>query len=137
MSGTVKITGVDEVIAKLEAKFSKGRVSRIENNALRIAGRLMAVRLKQAVASYRDTGKTVIEITTGSARTRGGVKSISIGWSGSGSGQRWRLVHLNEFGYTRWGRSYSPRGMGQIQGAFDSSKDAVKQLERYELERLL
>jgi len=137
MSSTVEIKGMDEVLAKLEAKFSKGRVSRIENNALRIAGRLMAVKLKQAVASYRDTGATVMEITVGNPKGGRTVRKISIGWSASGSGQRWRLVHLNEFGYTRWGRSYSPNGMGKIQGAFDSSKDAVKVLQRHELERLL
>ena len=66
----------------------------------------MAVNLKNAVSSYRDTGKTVIEVTTGKPRLRGGVRTINVGWSGSGSGQRYRLVHLNEFGYTRYGKRY-------------------------------
>lgn len=134
---SVEIRGMDEVLAKLDEKFKPSRVSRIENNALNVAGRLMAVNLKRAVSSYRDTGKTVIEVTAGKARTRGGVKNIKIGWSGDGSGQRYRLVHLNEFGYTRNGKSYSPRGMGKIQNAYDSSRDEIKALMKHELEKLL
>lgn len=134
---SVDVRGVDEVLAKLEEKFKPSKLAKIENEALRIAGRLMAVNLKNAVSSYRDTGKTVIEVTAGKPRLRGGVRTINVGWSGSGSGQRYRLVHLNEFGYTRYGKRYSPNGIGKIQKTFDSSKNSVKSLERHELEKLL
>ncbi len=134
---SVEISGMNEVLAKLDEKLSPSRLSRVENEALNVAGRLIAVKLKRAVASYRDTGKTVIEVTVGKARLRGGVRNIKIGWSGNGSGQRYRLVHLNEFGYTRNGKSYSPRGMGKIQAVYDSSKEEVKELQKHELEKLL
>ena len=50
---TVKFKGVDEVINKLAEKFSPAKLNRIENDALRVAGRRVAVELKNAVASYR------------------------------------------------------------------------------------
>lgn len=131
---TVKFTGVDEVISKLAEKLSPAKLTRAENSALRVAGRRVAVELKNAVASYKDTGKTVLQVSVGNPRSRGGVRTIKIGWH---AGDRWRLVHLNELGYTRFGKTYSPRGMGKIQGAYDSAREPAKVLERAELKKLL
>lgn len=131
---TAKFEGFDEVINKLTEKFSPAKLSRVENAALRVAGRRVAVELKNAVASYKDTGKTVLQVSVGNPRSRGGVRTIKIGWH---AGDRWRLVHLNELGYTRFGKTYSPRGMGKIQGAYDSSRGPAKELERAELKKLL
>lgn len=128
---------MDEVLANMEKKLGSRSVTRYSNEALNVAGRYMAVRLKSAVSSYRDTGATVNEVTVGQARLKGGVRTIKIGWDGSGSKQRYRLVHLNEFGYTRFGRSYSPRGIGKVQNAYESSKQPMKALEKHELEKLL
>ena len=97
----------------------------------------MSSKLKSAVSSYRDTGATVDEVTVGKPRSKGGMRTISVGWDGGGSKQRYRLVHLNEFGYTRFGRSYSPRGMGKVQNAFDSAKQPMKDIEKKTLEKLL
>jgi len=134
MKVTAEITGVDEVLDKLAEKFSPAKLARVENAALRVAGRRVAVELKNAVASYRDTGQTVLQVSVGDPRSAGGIRRIKIGWH---AGSRWRLVHLNEFGYTRGGRTYSPRGMGKIQGAYDSSREPAKELQRHELEKLL
>lgn len=134
---TVNIRGMDEVLANMEKKLGTRAVTKYSNSALNVAGRYMAVKLKAAVSSYRDTGATVNEIVAGKPKLKGGVRTIQIGWDGSGSKQRYRLVHLNEFGYTRFGRSYSPRGFGKVQNAYDSSKTAMKELERHELEKLL
>jgi hypothetical protein len=133
----VEVKGVEDVLAKLEAKFAPGRVSRIENDALRVGGRLVAVNVKNYVSSFRDTGKTVQEVTVGSPKGGRGHRTIRVGWSPDGSGQRWRLEHLNEFGYTRWGRSYHPRGMGRLQAAYDASKGPAKEIQRSQLEKLL
>ncbi|MGJ3814870.1 hypothetical protein ACLOCQ_03615 [Lactiplantibacillus plantarum] len=131
---TVKFTGVDEVINKLSQKLSPAKLNRAENDALRVAGRRVAVELKNAVASYRDTGQTVLQVSVGNPHSLGGVRTIKIGWH---AGSRWRLVHLNELGYTRFGKTYHPRGMGKVQGAFDSSRGPAKALEEAELRKLL
>lgn len=134
---TVEIKGMNEVLANLEKKLGDRALSKVSNQALNVAGRYMAVQLKSAVGAYRDTGATVNEITVGKAKKLGGVRKISIGWAGDGSKQRWRLVHLNEFGYTRFGRSYNPRGFGKIQQAYKQSQSPMKELEKHELEKLL
>lgn len=134
---SVTIRGMDEVLANMEKKMGAKAVAKYSNDALRVAGRYMAVKLKAAVSSYKDTGKTVVEVTVGNPRLRGGVRQIRIGWDGGGTGQRYRLVHLNEFGYTRFGRSYSPRGSGKVQNAFDAARQPMKELQKHELEKLL
>jgi len=128
---------MDEVLSNLEKKLGTRAVNKVSKEALNIAGRYMAVQLKSAVSSYRDTGATVNEIVVGKSKMVGGVRKISIGWAGDGSKQRWRLVHLNEFGYTRFGRSYNPRGFGKIQQAYKQSQNPMKALEKHELEKLL
>lgn len=135
--GDVTIRGMDEVLEKMEKKLGSAAVAKYSNQALQVAGRYMAVQLKNAVASYRDTGATVHEVVVGKSKLKHGTRLVHIGWDGSGSGQRYRLVHLNEFGYTRFGRSYSPRGSGKVQNAWDSSKTKMKELEKHELEKLL
>ncbi|WP_039638795.1 hypothetical protein [Lacticaseibacillus casei] len=122
---------------RLANLFLQFTVAKYINNALTIAGRYAVVELKQAAASYRDTGATVNEITAGKPRLRGGVRNIKIGWSGDGSKQRWRLVHLNEFGYTRNGRTYAPRGIGKIRSSYDEMQPKLKELEAAELRKLL
>lgn len=137
MANGVTFTGWDETIRKLEEKASPAKAGRIENAALRAGAKVFEAHIKHAVAGYMDTGATFNEVTAGKPRLRSGHRSVKIGWRGDGSKQRWRLVHFNEFGYTRFGRTYSPRGMGKVQGAFDSSKEAAKRAQVNELKRLV
>lgn len=132
-----KVTGVTEVISKLEHKFSRGRLTRIEKQALKRSGNYIKVNLRHSVAYYRDTGATMREVMYSTPRNRYGKVSLRVGWKGNGSMQRWRLVHLNEFGYTRNGRTYSPRGMGAVQRAYASTRDHAKEMIYDELKRVL
>ena len=134
---SVDVEGLDEVVNKLSEKFSERKLAKVENDALRLSGRLTAVKLKQAVSSYRDTGATVIEIVAGKPRLRDAGRTINVGWNGDGSKQRWRLVHLNEWGYTRNGKSYRPRGVGKVQQAYEDVKQPAIDLTKKELEKLL
>lgn len=134
---SVKITGVEEVLDKLEKKFSQSKMTQVEKRALSVAGKLTAIRLRTAVNSYRDTGATVREVKVSTPRRKDGQVQLKIGWAGDGPKQRWRIVHLNEFGYTRNGKTYAPRGLGVIKKAYDSSKDFATQMEIYELRKAL
>ena len=137
MSGAfvnVNVTGVDEILKELEQRLSPAKVTRISNQALRVVGQYGVMKLKTAVSSYRDTGKTVNEITATKPRKSGGGRMIKIGWSGDGT--RWRLVHLNEFGYTRFGKTYSPRGFGKIQSVEDDLGKHAEEVIAYELKVL-
>lgn len=137
MSGAfvnVNVTGVDEILKELEQRLSPAKVTRVSNQALRVVGQYGVMKLKTAVSSYRDTGKTVNEITATKPRKSGGGRMIKIGWSGDGT--RWRLVHLNEFGYTRFGKTYSPRGMGKVQSVEDDLRKKSEELLAHELKVL-
>lgn len=138
-----RVTGMDETLAKMRAKFSPGRLSRYENAALNKAAEYVEEELKKSVGTYSyvnsrtgATGETKIEVAAGKARMRGSVRSVNIGWAG-GAMERWRLVHLNEFGYTRWHKTYSPKGMGKIQATYDAIKQPAMDIQREELKKLL
>lgn len=134
---SVEIKGMDEVLAKLDQQLGTRKVNAYSKEALTIMGRYLAVQIKNAVDSYRDTGATVQEIVVSTPRKKDGTLTVKIGWDGMGSRQRWRLVHLNEFGYTRSGRTYRPRGIGKIQKAYDSNKVQAKELGQNQLRKLV
>ncbi|WP_436666790.1 hypothetical protein [Latilactobacillus sakei] len=134
---SIEIKGMDEVLAKLDQQLGTRKVNAYSKEALTIMGRYLAVQIKNAVASYRDTGVTVQEIVVSTPRKKDGTLTVKIGWDGMGSRQRWRLVHLNEFGYTRSGRTYRPRGIGKIQKAYDSNKVQTKELGQNQLRKLV
>lgn len=134
---SVEIKGMDEVLAKLDQQLGTRKVNAYSKEALTIMGRFLAVQIKNAVASYKDTGATVQEIAVSTPRKKDGTLTVKIGWDGMGSRQRWRLVHLNEFGYTRSGRTYRPRGIGKIQKAYDSNKVQAKELGQNQLRKLV
>lgn len=134
---SVEIKGMDEVLAKLDQQLGTRKLNQYQKSALTVMGRYLAVKLKSAVASYRDTGATVQEIVVSTPSKKDGTLTLKLGWDGAGSKQRWRLVHLNEFGYTRTGRTYSPRGMGKIQQTYDGNKEAALELARNQLRKLV
>ncbi|WP_035191006.1 HK97-gp10 family putative phage morphogenesis protein [Ligilactobacillus equi] len=132
---SVNITGVDEILAKMEKKFGKAKTDKVERRALKVASTTMKYALKSGVSGYRDTGKTVGEVTASKPRRKAGKLSVKVGWQGGGS--RWRLVHLNEWGYTRNGKTYHPRGLGAVQKTFDATKDEAKRLQIFVLKNEL
>lgn len=134
---SVEIKGMDEVLAKLDQQLGTRKVNAYSKEALTIMGRFLAVQIKNAVASYRDTGATAQEIVVSTPRKKDGTLTVKIGWDGMGSRQRWRLVHLNEFGYTRSGHTYRPRGIGKIQKTYDQNKTPAQELARNQLRKLV
>lgn len=134
---SVEIKGMNEVLAKLDQQLGPRKVNAYSKEALTIMGRFLAVQIKSAVASYKDTGATVQEIIVSTPRKKDGTFTVKVGWDGMGSRQRWRLVHLNEFGYTRAGRTYRPRGIGKIQKAYDQNKEAAQKLAQNQLRKLV
>lgn len=114
------LKGADEIMKKLEEKFNDRRVASIVNSSLNDAADKYVEGLAMSIASYADTGATVSETTRSRASKKAsGMRTVRVGWNGPM--KRYKLIHLNEFGYTRWGRTYSPRGMGVIQGYIDNA----------------
>lgn len=117
---SASITGVDDIIRRLKNEFGSTKFSRIENEALKKGAKKVALSIHNELVPFKDTGATVDEIVVGSPTTRGGFKHILVGWKGPKD--RYRLVHLNEFGYTKDGKRYHPRAKGAIQRAVDNSR---------------
>lgn len=129
---SVTITGTDQIIANLEKKLGSTRTTRVVNKALRKYGETLKNDVQDAVSSYIDTGETHDTVIASNVK-KGPPKRVEVGW---GQGSRWRLVHLNEFGYTRYGRYIRPRGMGKLQGVVDKTESTALQEMRSEMEEL-
>lgn len=115
-----EIKGVDEVLNKLEEELGERKRATIENKALNNAAERYTDGLATAVAAYADEGYTTSETTHARASKKAsGLRTVRVGWNGPM--KRYKLIHLNEFGYTRFGVTYSPRGVGVIQGYIDSA----------------
>lgn len=92
--------------------------------------------LQAAQQPYADTGGQVAATHVKRARKIDSVTKVIAGWK-VGAGQHGALAHLNEFGYTRWGRTYSPAGSGLIRDYIDSSEaDYVEDVRRGLMELL-
>lgn len=114
-----ELKGMDDILKKLEQKFGSAKVTRAVNKTLNTAGDETQKKVEQGVSSFRDSGATVAQVTRTNARKIQEVPTVKIGW---GQGSRWRLEHLNEFGYTRHGKFVRPRGFGVLQRVIDSEK---------------
>lgn len=132
---SVKILGEADILKNIEAKLGKAKTTRVVNKALRDTGDEIVEITKEAVSSYMDTGATYDEVVRSNVKGSAlGIKEVNVGWRGDKS--RWRLVHLNEFGYVRKGNFVSPRGMGKVQGAADKAQQIAFKRMRSGLEEL-
>lgn len=75
-------------------------------------GDVVVEQMKKNFESFQGAGYSKEEIMRTDARTKNDVEELKIGWNGEHD--RWRIVHLNEFGYTKKGKQYTPRGFGVI-----------------------
>ncbi|PCR98990.1 HK97 gp10 family phage protein [Lactococcus fujiensis] len=105
------IKGFDELQAKLREKFSEARVKAIESKALIAAADEAVVDLKQTLGQFANSGDTVEGVVHGNVSRSSGFPVIKIG----NNGKHWRLVHLENNGFTRNGKSYRYRSFGALQ----------------------
>jgi len=129
---SVSVEGMDDIIKNIEAKLGTARTTRVINKALKNYGNELKKDVEEAVSSYIDTGETHDTVIVSGVK-KGPPKRIEVGW---GAGSRWRLVHLSEFGYTRFGKYVSPRGMGKLQGVVDKTEGSALQKLRSDMEEL-
>lgn len=128
---SISLQGEADILRAIEAKLGEARTSRVVNKALRNAGKRNQEIVKTAVSSYRKTGKMYdLVVTSGIKKDP---KRVETGWA---SKERSPIVHLNEFGYTRFGKYVRPRGMGKLQAATDEIKATSMAEMRADLEEL-
>lgn len=105
------VKGIEEIQAKLKAKFGETRVKLIESKALRAAADEAVIDLKSTLQGFADSGDTVAGVVRGNVSRASGQAIVKIG----NSGNHWRLVHLENNGFTRYGKSYRYRSFGSLQ----------------------
>ena len=109
MSSGAELRGFDDVLRNLEARLGDTNVKRATSSALKAVANETLEEFKGTLQVYKDTGATIESATAG--RVTGLAAGVPVVKIGFGEGSRWRLVHLNEFGY---GKNPHPRGFGVI-----------------------
>ncbi|MBX9039076.1 hypothetical protein HCH05_18705 [Enterococcus raffinosus] len=116
----VQFQGVTETIQALEKKLGTKKIRKVTRDAIDEGASDVEEQLKWALLTFKDTGATVDEVVRSLASYKNYNAEAEIGWNGPK--QRYRLIHLNEWGYTRNGRQIKPRGFGVITKSLKSSE---------------
>lgn len=127
---TVKIKGVQQMMNEIRSRVEQvSKKDAVE--AMKDGSTVVYDKMQSNFELFKDTGASKDEMKVSEARTVGGKLIIYIYWQGPR--QRYRLIHLNEKGYTRKGKRYMPRGVGAIARALRSSEEVYFQRVRRKL----
>lgn len=107
----VKVTGVEQMIVDIRKRV-KDVSDKQGERALKAGAEIVYKNMQSGMAYFKDTGATLEEMKISSVSTSRGEIKLRIFWQGPRN--RFRIIHLNEKGYTRNGKFYSPRGRGAI-----------------------
>lgn len=129
----VKLEGEKKLMKKMEAKFGQKAMQVKKDKALIEASNFLKQELKYQFEAFRDTGATIQEMQRGKPETVAGQRRIMIHWEGPK--ERKNLIHLNEHGYTRNGKKYTPRGYSVIAKTIDASQTKYRSIIRRELNK--
>lgn len=132
---SVELKGLEELQKAITDSYSGTKAKQIRKQAINAGGDRMVEQLKKNFDVFKDTGYSEEEIIRTDARTKGNVEELKIGWNGPHG--RWRLIHLNEFGYTRKGKQYTPKGFGVIQKTVEQTKEEYLQTVEAEMRKRL
>lgn len=121
MTSGATLVGFDEVIRNLEARLGDAKVRRSANRALKDAANETLEDFTGALEVFKDTGETIESATVGNVT--GAFEGVPMVKLGFGAGSRWRLEHLNEFGYAK---KSSPRGFGVIRRFSEANREKFK-----------
>lgn len=130
---SVEVKGIPELIKQLEKRFSPEKVKKINDEALKKSGAYFKKELESAFESFKDTGASINEIQVSDPEYINGVRGVTVYWEGPMD--RYRLIHLNEWGYTRNGKEYIPRGFAVIAKTLKSSEQKYKSIVKDEIRK--
>lgn len=125
MNAGFKVTGMEDIQKALLEACSGAKAKRVRKEALNSGADVIVEQMKANFDPFKDTGYSRDEIMRTDARTKNDIEELKIGWNGEHG--RWRLVHLNEFGYTKMGKQYTPRGFGAIAKSLTEAQPGFEQ----------
>lgn len=134
----VKVHGVNRLLQELDRRFNKKRIEGITDEALTNGALVFGMELRRQLRTFSDgtgysQGYTLDELTISPPSANAdGHRSIKIFWRGPHD--RYRIIHLNEWGTIRNPR---PRGKGKIAKAMELSRLAYGRAVRDTIRRNL
>ena len=135
-----ELLGLEEVLNRLEEKLGEERMKQVTSKALRKVAPIAEQDLVNMARRFVYSGATTLQVVHGNVSWADyNIPRVKIGWRAAKSGEspRWNIEHLNEFGYTRDGKNYRPRGFGQMQDLIDEYESKYPELVQEELKELL
>lgn len=132
---SIKIKGTNKLIQELERKFDRENIKRISDEGLKHGAKIFVAEMTSQIKSAGDKGYakgyTVDEITVDDpVWGDGGNREIKVHWKGPHD--RYRLIHLNEFGTIK---IPNPPRKGAIARALRNSEKAYAAAIREALRR--
>ncbi|PTO36882.1 hypothetical protein C6P52_13280 [Enterococcus mundtii] len=131
----VEMKGVQETIDALENKFGEKKTKTLIKKAINTGAEKVERKLQTDMLVFKDKGYTIDEVVRKNAAYKNHKAQAEIGWNGPH--QRYRLIHLNEWGYTRNGRQIKPRGFGVITKSLKNSEPVYFETVASEVKRNL
>lgn len=117
---SVKVTGMGQMMSEI-----RNRVKQVSTDnagaAVQDGASVVYNQMQNNFTAFADTGSSKDEMKISEVRTEGGKMKVYIYWQGTKD--RYRVIHLNEKGYTRDGKRYMPRGVGAIARALRSGEE--------------
>lgn len=124
--------GVNRLVNELESKFGKRRLDSITKSAIEKAVLVVSMELYRQLATFKDKGYTIDELTISDTKSDAEGPRVTIYWRGRHD--RYRIIHLNEWGTIRNPR---PRGKGKIAKALKIAQKPYGKVVRDEIRRYL
>lgn len=117
---SVESTGFEQMMRDIEKRLGPDAMIDTAEKAILPGAKIVHGNMSQAMENFKDTGASKEEMKISKIQVQGKDIFVRIYWQGPKN--RYRIIHLNEHGYTRNGKSYTPRGFGQIAKAMRASK---------------
>ncbi|HAR5756181.1 TPA: hypothetical protein I1490_000235 [Staphylococcus pseudintermedius] len=132
---SVEVKGIPELQRQLERRFGKEAMRIKSDRALEAASDFVESTLKKEFESFKDTGASIDEMKRTKPHTNlsSNERIVEIKWVGPMN--RKNIIHLNEHGYTRDGKKYTPKGFGVIAKTLSASKSHYREIIKKELRR--
>lgn len=131
----VEFKGINETLQSLEKRLGTKKTKNLTRKAINTGAEKVEKRLQSDMLVFKDTGYTIDEVVRKNATYRNYKAEAEIGWNGPH--QRYRIIHLNEWGYTRNGRQIKPRGFGVITKSLKNSEPVYFETVASEVKRNL
>lgn len=117
---SVESTGFDQMMRDIEKRLGPAAMIDTAEKSILPGAKIVHGNMSQAMEYFKDTGASQDEMKISKVQAQGKDIFVRIYWQGPMD--RYAIIHLNEHGYTRNGKRYTPKGFGAIARALRASK---------------